>query len=122
MLLTRYSVDSLKHIQHSLFRISPKYQKEFDSGKFIGAILIDLSKVYDCLRHGFSIAKLEEYGFGNGSFNFLLDYPTFRKQRTKVGSTFSKWSKTRRGISQGSVLGLNLFNMFINDIFLIIEQ
>ena len=53
---------------------------------------------------------------------FVLDYLTFRKQRTKVGSAYSKWSKIRRGIPQGSILGLNLFNIFINDIFMIIEQ
>ena len=33
---------------------------------------MDLSKVYDCLRHDFSIAKLEAYGLGNSSLNFLL--------------------------------------------------
>ena len=113
-----YCVDSVKHIQHPLFRI---LQKEFDSGRFTGTILMDLSKVYDCLRHDFSIAKLEAYGLGNGSLNFLLDYLTFRKQRTKVGSAYSKWSKIR-GIPQGSVSGLNLFNIFINDISMIIEQ
>ena len=86
MFSTRYCVDSVKHIQHPLFRILQKYQKEFDSGRFIGTILMDLSKVYDCLRHDFSIAKLEAYGLGNGSLNFLLDCLTFRKQRTKVGS------------------------------------
>ena len=122
MFSTRYCVDSVKHIQHSLSRILQKYQKEFDSGRFIGTILMDLSKVYDCLRHDFSIAKLEAYGLGNGSLNFLLDYLTFRKQRTKVGSAYSKWSKIRRGIPQGSILGLILFNIFINDIFMIIEQ
>ena len=53
---------------------------------------------------------------------FVLDYLTFRKQRTKVGSAYSKWSKIRRGIPQGSILGLILFNIFINDIFMIIEQ
>ena len=53
---------------------------------------------------------------------FILDYLTFRKQRTKVGSAYSKWSKIRRGIPQGSVLELNLFHIFINDIFIIIEQ
>ena len=83
---------------------------------------MDLSNVYDGLRHDFSIAKLEAYCRGNGSLNFLLDYPIFRKQRTKVGSAFIKWSKIRRWIPQGSILGLNLFNMFIDAIFMIIEQ
>ena len=115
MFSTRYSVDSVKRVQHSLFRILPKYQKEFDSGRFAGTVLMDLPKVYDCLRHDLSVAKLEAYGPGNGSLNFLLDCLTFRKQRTKVGSTFSKWSKIRRGIPQGSILWLNLFNIFIHD-------
>ena len=106
-------MDSVKHIQHSLFRILQKYQIEFGSGRFIGTILMDLLKVYDCLRHDFLIAKLEAHGLGNGSLNFLVDYLTFKEQRTKVGSAFSKWSKIRRGIPQGSILGLNLFNMFI---------
>ena len=35
----------------------------------------------------------------------ILDYLTFRKQRTKGGSGYSKWSKIRRGIPQGSILG-----------------
>ena len=118
----RYCVDSVKHIQHPLFRILQKYQKDFDSGRFTGTILMDLPKVYDCLSHDFSIAKLEAYGLGNDSLNFLLDYLTFRKQKTKANSACSKWSKIRRGIPQGSILGLNLFNIFINDIFMIIEQ
>ena len=115
-------MDSIKHIQHPLCRILQKCQKEFDSGRFIGTILMDLLKAYDCLRHDLSIAKLEAYGRGNGSLNFLLVYLTFRKQRTKVGSAYSKWSEIRRGIPQGLILGLILFNIFINDILMIIEQ
>ena len=83
---------------------------------------MDLLKAYDCLRHDLSIAKLEAYGLRNGSLNFLLDYLTFRKQRTKVGSAYSKWSEIRHGIPQGLILGLILFNIFINDILMIIEQ
>ena len=106
------------------FQNFTKISKRFwlRGGGFIGTILMDLSKVYDCLLHDFSIAKLEAYGLGNGSLNFLLDYLTFRKQRTKVGSAYSKWSEIRRGIPQGLILGLILFNIFINDIFMIIEQ
>ena len=83
---------------------------------------MDLSKAYDCLPHNLLTAKLEAYGIDNGSPNLLLNYLSFRKQRTKVGSVYSKWSKIRRGIPQGSILGPLLFNIFIIDIFMIIEQ
>ena len=89
---------------------------------------MDLPKTNDCLPQDLLIAKLEAYGLDNGSLNLLLDYLSFRKQRTKVGSAYSKWSKIRRGIPQGSILGpllfvvYSIFNIFINDIFMIIEQ
>ena len=78
--------------------------------------------VCDRLPHDLLIAKLEAYGPDNGCLNLLLDYLSFRKQRTKAGSDYSKWSKIRCGIPQGSILGPLLFNTFINDIFMIIEQ
>ena len=74
------------------------------------------------MAHDVLIAKLEAYGLDNGSFNLVLDYLGFRKQRTKVGSTYSKWSKTRLGIPQGSILGPHLFNIFINDILRLLNN
>ena len=79
---------------------------------------MDLSKVYDCLLHDLLIAKLEACG----SLNLLLDYLNFRKQKTKVGSYYIKWSKVRRGIPQGSILDPLLSNIIINHIFMIIQQ
>ena len=83
---------------------------------------MDLPKTNDCLPQDLLIAKLEAYGLDNGSLNLLLDYLSFRKQRTKVGSSYSIWSNIRRGIPQGSILDPLLFNIFINDMFMIIEQ
>ena len=108
--------------QHALFRLSQKWQKELDSGGFIGTILMDLSISYDCLPHDLLIAKLEASGLENDCLNLLLDYLSFRKQGTKVGSAYSKWSKIRRGTPQESILGPLLFYIFINDIFMIIQQ
>ena len=70
---------------------------------FIGTILMDLSKAYDFLPQDLVIAKLEACVLDNGSLNLLLDYLSSRKQRTKVGSAYSKWSEIRRGIPQGSM-------------------
>ena len=85
-------------------------------------MLMSLTKTYDFLCHDLLIAKLKACGLGNSSVNLLLDYLTFRKQKTLVGSAYSKWSKIRCGIPQGSILGPILFNIFINEIFMVIEQ
>ena len=83
---------------------------------------MDLKETYEYLRRGLLITKLEEHDLGNSSLNLLLDYLTFRKQKTKVGSTYSKWSKIKRGNPQGSIFRPILFNIFINNIFMITEQ
>ena len=67
------------------------------------------------------IAKLNAYGLDLALLKILQDYLTNRKQRKKVDSFYSSWEKILSGVSQGSILGPLLFNIFMCEIFLILK-
>ena len=67
--------------------------------------------------HDLLIAKLNGYGFDYNALSLINNYLSDRKQCTKIGEAFSKWSDIIIGAPQGSILGSLLFNIYINDIF-----
>ena len=103
--------------QHAFLRLLQSWQRELDESGYVGTILMDFSKAYDCIPRQILIAKLEAYGLHKNSLNLLSDYLSGRKQRTKIGSVFSELCKIICGIPQGSVLVPLLFNIFINNLF-----
>ena len=53
--------------QHALFKLLQAWQKEQQNSTFIGTILMDLSKAYECLSHDLLNVKLGAYGFDRTS-------------------------------------------------------
>ena len=68
-----------------------KWKKIVDDGGVFGALLTDLSKVFDCIPHDLIIAKLEAYGFYIDALKLIHDYLSNRNQRVKVNDTCSSW-------------------------------
>ena len=89
-----------------------------DKNLFTGALLMDLSKAFDCIPHDLLIAKLHAYGLDFNTVAFLNLYFKDRKQNVRINNIFSAFQNILSAVPQGSILGPMLFNIFINDLLL----
>ena len=89
---------------------------------FTGAVLMDLSKGFVCIPHNSSIARLHAYGLSFDTVTFLNLYLKDRKQNARINNTFRASPNILSGVAQGFILGLILFNLFLNDLSLRIKK
>ena len=108
--------------QSTLLRIVEDWKKALDANKYVGAILMDLSKAFDCLPYDLLLLKLREYGLSPSAINLVQSYLSNRSQCVKLGSVTSTYESIFKWVPQGSILGPVLFNIFINDIFTFVNQ
>ena len=108
--------------QHCLVSMLEKWRYATDNTKSFGVLLTDLSNVFDCFLHDLLIAKLNAYGFKMSALRFVHSYLKNRMQRTKINSQYSSWEEIMFRVPQGSILGPLSFNIFLCDLFLIMEN
>ena len=97
------------------------WEKQLDNGEKIGVLIMDLSKAFDTSNHSLLLAKLKAYGFSNQALSLLQSYLCNRFQRSPINGSFSSWNEVITGLTQGSILGPLLFNIFFN-IFMFISK
>ena len=108
--------------QHVLLRLIEQWRACLDDNKVVGGILMDLSKAFDCLPRDLLIAKLEAYELGRNSLLLLLSYLKDRRQSVKIKGIRSLFQSIKSGVPQGSILGPILFNIFMNDLFYLLQN
>ena len=90
-----------------------------DKKEYVGAILMNLYKAFSTINYELLVAKLNTYGFSKEMIFRCLNN---RTQRVKINKTFSSLRELLYGVLHGSVLGPNLFNIYLNYLFLFLNE
>ena len=107
---------------HVLLRLIETWKAALDSNLFRGAVFMNLLKAFDSTPHNLLIAKLQAYGFSFETLTFLNSYLRNHKQYLTINNICSNFLKILSGVPQGSILGVILFNIFLNDLFLCLKK
>ena len=105
--------------QTTLLRLLEDWRNALEKNQYVAAVLMDLSKEFDCLTHDILLDKLSAYGMSTDSVSLLESYLSSRKQQIKINGILSSWSDIQKGVPQGSILGL-YFLMSLLMIFFIL--
>ena len=105
-----------------LIHATETWKQALDNKCYVGIVLTDLSKAFDCLPHDLLLEKLRHYNFGENAVNLLKSYLTGRCQKVKIENECSDWVTLQKGVPQGSVVGPHCFNLYINDLLLLLSN
>ena len=67
--------------QSTLLRVIEDWKNALDKNEYLAAILMDLSKAFDCLPHDLLLLKLNAYGLSKSSLDLLCSYLTKRAEQ-----------------------------------------
>ena len=91
--------------QTTLLRLLEDWRNALDKHEYVAAILMDLSKTFDCLPHNSMITTLQAYGVSSDAVKLMDSYLSDRSQQIRMGSNTSGLETLTKGVPQGFILG-----------------
>ena len=96
--------------------IAENIQTQLDDGKYSAGVFVDLKKAFDTVDHNILLKKLDYYGVRGIANEWFASYLKNRKQFVSISGHISSTQVIQADVSQGSILGLPLFLLHMNDL------
>lgn len=101
---------------HALLELLESTRFQLDRGMYCAAILVDLRRAFDSVRHDVLLHKLSHLGFSSASCALLSSYLCDRTQFVDLRGHQSQCLPVTLGVPQGSCIGPLAFLCYINDL------
>lgn len=101
--------------QMQLTYMTDSLYNSLDKGHDFTAVYLDVTKYFDRIWHDGLLFKCEhDYSISGSLLNWLKSYLTDRRQKVKIGNTFSTVLTINAGCPQGSILGPLLALLYLD--------
>eukprot|EP00760_Papus_ankaliazontas_P019440 PhM_4_TR18024/c1_g3_i6/m.93128 len=79
------------------------------------AVMIDFSNAFDRVDHSILLSQLRRAGVDAHLLHWIRNFLVGRLNQVGVNDALSPWKRYTCGVPQGTILGPQLFNIYVND-------